>query len=141
MDKIIKSTIQKLIRESVNDMGNDVCNQVISQINYSIEQKEYALTSLKKRCEKIKELLLQFNNEILHLGFNFSSITDNSTDDEIYIQYHIENSENWTDNDYESALDKIPYFEDDALVYYSVDKASNGYVITLESAIYNQDID
>lgn len=138
IDKIIRENIDKLVNESMNTNANDVIDEIFSNMDYQIHIETINLNKKSRYYEEIKRLVNIYKEDIQNLGLQYSHIEVINDDDNTEIEYHIQGSEQWTEDDFWNMQSRIPKPTNDDMPYYYIDETYNlnnnvmdGYKIVL----------
>lgn len=138
IDKIIRENIDKLVNESMNTNANDVIDEIFSNMDYQIHIETINLNKKSRYYEEIKRLVNIYKEDIQNLGLQYSHIEVINDDDNTEIDYHIQGSEQWTEDDFWNMQSRMPKATNDDMPYYYIDETYNlnnnkmdGYKIVL----------
>lgn len=138
IDKIIRENIDKLVNESMNTNTNDIIDKIFSNMDYQIHIETINLNKKSRYYEEIKRLVNIYKEDIQNLGLQYSHIEVINDDDNTEIEYHIQGSEQWTEDDFWNMQRRMPKTTDDNMPYYYIDETYNlnnnkmdGYKIVL----------
>lgn len=138
IDKIIRENIDKLVNESMNANTNDVIDKIFSNMDYQIHIETINLNKKSRYYEEIKRLVNVYKEDIQNLGLQYSHIEVINDDNNTEIEYHIQGSEQWTEDDFWNMQSRMPKFINDAMPYYYIHETFNlnnnrmdGYKIVL----------
>ena len=138
IDKIIKENINKLINESMNANSNNALSEIFSKMDYQIHIETINLNKKERYYEEIKRLANIYQEEIQQLGLQYSHIEVINDDDNTEIEYHIQGSEQWTEDDFWNMQSRIPNVTNNNMPYYYIQETFNlnnnrmdGYKIVL----------
>lgn len=138
IDKIIRENIDKLVNESINDNANDVINEIFSNMDYQIHIETINLNKKSRYYEEIKRLVNIYKEDIQNLGLQYSHIEVINDEDNTEIEYHIQGSEQWTEDDFWNMQSRMPKHTNDNMPYYYINETYNlnnnrmsGYKIVL----------
>lgn len=138
IDKIIRENIDKLVNESMNTNANNVIDEIFSNMDYQIHIETINLNKKSRYYEEIKRLVNIYKEDIQNLGLQYSHIEVINDDDNTEIDYHIQGSEQWTEDDFWNMQSRMPKTTNDDMPYYYIDETYNlnnnrmsGYKIVL----------
>jgi hypothetical protein len=107
-------------------------------MDYQIHIETINLNKKSRYYEEIKRLVNIYKEEIQNLGLQYSYIKVIDDDDNTEIEYHIQGSEQWTEDDFWNMQSRMPKATNDDMPYYYIDETYNlnnnkmdGYKIVL----------
>lgn len=137
LHQIIRENIKKLINENMN--ANDILSNIFSKMDVQIDIETTNLRKKQNYYEEIKRLAQIYNDEISQLGVEFSRINTKISDDCVEINYHIQGSEQWSDDDAYNFEERLSRFDNYQFPHYYLSEVVNyrtntlnGYKIVLE---------
>lgn len=98
----LNASITEFINEDVNsnDNPNKLIDDFSANLNVYFDNEKQKLMRKMKFAEEMKNEISQINNTIMGLGYDFSKIETSEYKGEYVINYHIANSETWSDDEF-----------------------------------------